>query len=446
MKKILTGDMQLKKILFKEFYRQKKGIELIASENFTSQSVLDCLGSVFTNKYSEGLPGKRYYGGNEFIDQLETLCQERALKAYRLNKEEWGINVQPYSGSVANVAAYFGILKPHDRIMGLDLPSGGHLSHGFYTPKKKISTTSIIFESLPYKIDETGYIDYDKLEEYAKVFQPKLIICGGSAYPRDINYKRFKEIADSVNAFLMCDMAHISGLVVTQEISDPFPYCDLVTTTTHKTLRGPRAGLIFYRKKYEQAINESVFPGLQGGPHQNKIAGVCTQLLEASTPEFKEYIQQVKKNAKTLGNELMNMGYKISTNGTDNHIVLCVVRDKGVTGSKVELVCELADISINKNTVYGDTSPMNPGGIRLGTSAMTTRKLKEEDFRIIAGFINESVKITIKIQDKNGKKLVDFKKDIENDEDIIKLRQKVNSFAENLYFPSTLGFDESELN
>ena len=446
MRKILTSDIQLKKILFREYNRQKRGIELIASENFTSQSVLDCLGSVFTNKYSEGLPGKRYYGGNEFIDQLETLCQKRALSVYRLNDTEWGVNVQPYSGSVANVAAYFGILKPHDRIMGLDLPSGGHLSHGFYTPKKKISTTSIIFESLPYKINESGYIDYVKLEEYAKAFQPKLIICGGSAYPRDMDYKRFKEIADSVNAYLLCDMAHISGLVATQEISDPFPYCDIVTTTTHKTLRGPRAGLIFFRKEYEQSINESVFPGLQGGPHQNKIAGICTQFLEVATPEFKEYIQQVKTNAKILASELINLGYKISTDGTDNHIVLCVVRDKGITGSKVELVCEHADISINKNTVYGDTSPMNPGGIRLGTSAMTTRKLKEEDFKKIAGFIDETVKIAIKIQDKNGKKLVDFKKDIENNEEIINLKTRVNEFSENLYFPSSLDFDESELN
>lgn len=438
MRSVLIGDSQLKNILLKEFRRQKCGIELIASENFTSQNVLDCLGSVFTNKYSEGLPGKRYYGGNQYIDELETLCQERALKTYRLNPANWGINVQPYSGSVANVAAYFGILKPHDRIMGLDLPSGGHLSHGFYTPKKKISTTSIIFESLPYKINETGYIDYDKLEEYALVFQPRLIICGGSAYPRDLDYKRFREIADKVNAYLMCDMAHISGFVATQEMSDPFPYCDLVTTTTHKTLRGPRSGLIFYKKEFKDTINDSVFPGLQGGPHQNKIAGVCTQLLEVSTPEFKEYIQQVKKNAQSLSSKLQELGYKISTNGTENHIVLCVVRDKGVTGSKVELVCEHADISINKNTVYGDTSPMNPGGIRLGSSAMTTRKLKEEDFKKIAIFIDRAVKIAIDIQNKNGKKLVDFKKGIELNNDIISLKKEVNEFSENLYFPTNM--------
>ena len=438
MRSVLIGDSQLKNILLKEFRRQKCGIELIASENFTSQNVLDCLGSVFTNKYSEGLPGKRYYGGNQYIDELETLCQERALKTYRLNPANWGINVQPYSGSVANVAAYFGILKPHDRIMGLDLPSGGHLSHGFYTPKKKISTTSIIFESLPYKINETGYIDYDKLEEYALVFQPRLIICGGSAYPRDLDYKRFREIADKVNAYLMCDMAHISGFVATQEMSDPFPSCDLVTTTTHKTLRGPRSGLIFYKKEFKDTINDSVFPGLQGGPHQNKIAGVCTQLLEVSTPEFKEYIQQVKKNAQSLSSKLQELGYKISTNGTENHIVLCVVRDKGVTGSKVELVCEHADISINKNTVYGDTSPMNPGGIRLGSSAMTTRKLKEEDFKKIAIFIDRAVKIAIDIQNKNGKKLVDFKKGIELNNDIISLKKEVNEFSENLYFPTNM--------
>ena len=438
MSRILRSDPKLKKILLNEYYRQKNGIELIASENFTSQNVLDCLGSVFTNKYSEGLPGKRYYGGNQFIDELETLCINRALQAYRLDSNKWGVNVQPYSGSIANVAAYFGILKPHDRIMGLDLPSGGHLSHGFYTSKKKISTTSIIFESLPYKIKEDGYIDYDKLEEYAKVFQPKLLICGGSAYPRDIDYKRFRNIADNVNAYLMCDMAHISGLVVTQEMNDPFEYCDIVTTTTHKTLRGPRAGLIFFKKEYENNINDSVFPGLQGGPHQNKIAGVCTQLLEAMQPEFKQYIQQVKKNANSLAKELINLGYKISTDGTDNHIVLCVVKDKGVTGSKVELVCENAHISINKNTVYGDTSPMNPGGIRLGTAAMTTRKLCENDFKTIANFIDRSVKIAINIQNNKGKKLVEFKKDIENNNEIIKLKEDVVNFSKDLYFPNDL--------
>ena len=431
----LLRDPELKKILYNEFLRQKNGIELIASENFTSESVLQCLGSVFTNKYSEGLPDKRYYGGNEYIDQMETLCQQRALKAYRLDREKWGVNVQPYSGSIANVATYLGLLKPHDRIMGLDLASGGHLSHGFYTQKKKVSSTSIMFESLPYKVDNKGYIDYDKLQEYALVYNPKLIICGGSAYPRDWDYERLRKIADMVKCILLCDMAHISGLVVTQEAKNPFEYCDVVTTTTHKTLRGPRSGIVFFKKEYESSINESVFPGVQGGPHNNNIAGVCTQLHEAMQPEFKEYIMQVKSNAQALADELKKLGYQLATDGTDNHIVLCKVIDKGVTGSKVEKVCEAADIAINKNTIAGDKSPMNPGGIRLGTAAMTTRKLKEDSFREIAQFIDRSVKIAIDVQDNYGKKLVDFSKGLVDNDEIEQLKKDVNNFAKDLYFP-----------
>ena len=428
-------DPKLDIILENEYKRQKMGIELIASENFTSSKVLSLLGSVFTNKYSEGLPGKRYYGGNKHIDELETLCIERALTAFRLNSNEWGVNVQPYSGSIANICVYLGLLNPHDRIMGLDLPSGGHLSHGFYVKQKKISKSSVMFESLPYTINETGYIDYDKLEEYAKVFQPKLLICGGSAYPRDLDYKRFREIADSVGCLLMGDIAHISGLVATQEANNPFEYCDVITTTTHKTLRGPRSGMIFYKKEFESRINESVFPGVQGGPHNNKIAALCHQLYEVSTPEFKEYIINVKKNAKMMADKLMELGYSISSNGTENHIVLVNVRDKGITGSKVEKVCELADISINKNAVYGDTSAMNPGGIRLGSSAMTTRLCNETHFTKIAEFIDETVKICLEIQKEKGVKLKDFLVDIEKNKSIIELRNKVNEFSKDLYFP-----------
>ena len=289
MENLKNSDNQLYELILQEKLRQKSGLELIASENFTSKSVMECLGSVLTNKYSEGLPGARYYGGNEIIDKIENLCIKRALETYKLSPEEWGVNVQPYSGSVANMAAYLGVLQPHDRIMGLDLPSGGHLTHGYYTAKKKISATSIIFESFGYRVKNDGYIDYDELDEIAKRFKPKMIICGASAYPRDLDYKRFREIADSCGAFLLCDMAHISGLVATGEMNNPFELCDFVTTTTHKTLRGPRSGIIFYRNQYKNDINFSVFPGLQGGPHEHQIAGVATQLLEAQTPEFKDY-------------------------------------------------------------------------------------------------------------------------------------------------------------
>ena len=429
-------DQSLFNILRNEFLRQRNGIELIASENFASQGMLNYLGSVFTNKYSEGEPNRRYYGGNKYIDQLETLCQQRALNAYRLNSDQWGVNVQPYSGSVANIALYLGILNLHDRIMGLDLPSGGHLSHGFYTPSKKISKTSVMFESLPYKIKEDGLIDYDKLEETAILFNPKLIICGGSAYPRDWNYQRFRDIADKVNAYLLCDMAHISGLVAADEANNPFEFCDFVTTTTHKTLAGPRSGMIFFRNEFKERINESVFPGVQGGPHQNKIGALAYQLNVASTPEFKTYIQNVKSNAKILAHELESLGFTISTGGTDNHIVLVDLKSKGISGSKFEKVCELADISVNKNTVYGDKNAMNPSGVRLGTAAMTTRECGEMEIRQIALFLNEVANICIRIQNEKGKKLVDFNRDIESNTEIHNLREIVNSFAAPLYFPS----------
>lgn len=317
---------------------------------------MEANGSVLTNKYSEGLPGARYYGGNEVIDAVERLCQERALAAFGLDPAEWGVNVQPYSGmhttnriitnlqgSTANMAAYVGILQPHDRIMGLDLPSGGHLTHGYQTAKKKISSTSIFFESMPYQVRPSdGLIDMDQLEANARLFHPRLIICGGSAYPREWDYARFRAIADEVGAMLMCDMAHISGLVAAAAVDSPFKYADLVTTTTHKTLRGPRAGLIFFRKALQDRINFAVFPGCQGGPHNNTIAAVAVALKQAASPEFKEYALAVKENASKLAEELAALGYTICTGGTDNHLILWDLRPQGLGGSKMERVCEMA--------------------------------------------------------------------------------------------------------
>lgn len=269
---LATSDPEVWSIINNEHKRQFDGIELIASENFVSAAVMEALGSCMTNKYSEGLPGARYYGGNVNIDQIEILCQRRALSLFSLDEKDWGVNVQPYSGSPANLAVYTALLKPHDRVMGLDLPSGGHLTHGYQTNKRKVSATSIFFESLPYKVDPTtGLINYAELAHLAGLFKPKLIIAGASAYPRDWDYARMKAIADSVGAYLMADIAHIAGLVATKQCNSPFPYCDVVTTTTHKSLRGPRSGLIFFRKPLTDAVNNAVFPALQGGPHNHQI-------------------------------------------------------------------------------------------------------------------------------------------------------------------------------
>ena len=428
--------------------RQRAGLELIASENFTSRAVMEVNGSCLTNKYSEGLPGARYYGGNEVIDGVERLCQGRALAAFRLSPEEWGVNVQALSGSPANFAVYTGLLEPHDRIMGPDLPHGGHLTHGFITPRGlRVSATSVYFESMPYRLDEaTGLIDYDKLAETSQLFRPKMIIAGASAYSRNYDYRRMREIADACGAYLLADMAHVSGLVAAGLAADPFEYCDVVTTTTHKSLRGPRAGMIFMRKGgdygdvLEKNINSAVFPGLQGGPHNNAIGALAVALKLAQTPEFVDYQKQVVANCQALADRLLELGHTLVSGGTDNHLILVDLKPKGVDGARVEKVLDLAHITLNKNSVPGDKSAVVPGGMRVGTPALTTRGFVEEDFVAVADLIDRGVAIAkdLKARTPGDGKLKAFREFVGDGSafpEIAQLRADVHALASEFPMP-----------
>lgn len=379
-------DKELKKILDAEKIRQKKTVTLIASENYCSDDVRAALGSEIVNKYSEGYPGRRYYRGQENADKVEKLCQERALKAFKLSNKKWAVNVQALSGSPANLAVLLALVPVGEKVMGLRLDHGGHLTHGH-----SVSATGKLWKQVPYGVDEkTERFNYDEIKEIVLREKPALIIAGYTAYPRKVDWKKFREIADACGALLLCDMSHLSGLVAGGAYPAPFPYADVVTTTTHKTLRGPRSALIFSKidsRNLSAKIDKAVFPGIQGGPHMNQIAAVAVALREAAEPKFKTYAKQVIKNAQAFAKALQKHGWRIVTGGTDSHLLLMDtwMNGKGLPGDAASVILEKEGIVVNKNTIPGETrSPMDPSGLRLGTAAETTRGWKEKDFEKLA--------------------------------------------------------------
>lgn len=384
MKNLQQTDSAIYDIIQKETERQEYGIELIASENYTSKAVMEAMGSVLTNKYSEGYVGKRYYGGNEVIDEMEQLAIDRCKELFGCEH----VNVQPLSGSPANAAVYLAVLKPGDKVLGLKLDHGGHLSHGH-----PVNFSGMLYNFVQYEVEkETGRIDMDKVREIALREKPKMILAGFSAYSRNLDWKRFKEIADEVGAITMADISHIAGLIAGKALESPVPYFDIVTTTTHKTLRGPRAAIIMCKEQYAKAIDKGLFPGMQGGPHDHINAGKAVAFYEALQPEFQEYAKNVIKNAQAMANELMKRGYKIISDGTDNHLMVVDMTSKGVSGKESEVALEKVGISTSRSTIPFDTrKPFDPSGLRIGTAAITTRGFTEEDSVKVADIIDRTI-------------------------------------------------------
>ncbi len=401
-----TTDPKIYELAQKELKRQSEHLEMIASENFTYPAVMEAMGSVFTNKYAEGYPKKRYYGGCEYADQVEQLAIDRACELFGCTYA----NVQPNSGSQANQAVYQALLKPYDKILGMDLSQGGHLTHG-----SKVSSSGKTYSSFFYGVDKNGRIDYDEVRKIAKIVKPKIIVCGASAYPREINFEKFREIADEVGAYLFGDVAHIAGLIVANEHPNPFPHCHIITTTTHKTLRGPRGGLILTNdEELSKKINSAIFPGIQGGPLVHVIAAKAVGFLKNLEPSWKEYAKQVKANTKILSNILLKRGYNVVSGGTDNHLILVSFLDKSFSGKDADIALGKAGITVNKNTVPGETrSPFVTSGIRIGSAALTSRGMKEKEFEIIANNI------------------ADILDDIENEELQKKIKKELKELASN---------------
>ncbi|SHL00753.1 glycine hydroxymethyltransferase [Anaerocolumna jejuensis DSM 15929] len=397
---VLGFDAELAQAIQKEIGRQEDHIELIASENFVSKAVMAAMGSPLTNKYAEGYPGKRYYGGCEYVDIAENLAMDRAMKLFGCTYA----NVQPHSGAQANMAVFFALVKPGDTVMGMNLAHGGHLTHG-----SPVNISGSYFNIVPYGVNDEGFIDYEELEKTALSVKPKLIVAGASAYARKIDFKRFREIADAVGAYLMVDMAHIAGLVAAGYHESPIPYAHVTTTTTHKTLRGPRGGMILSSAEFaeEHKLNKAVFPGIQGGPLMHVIAAKAVCFKEALDPSFKVYAANIIENAQALAKALTERGFQIVSGGTDNHLMLVDLQNKGVTGKEAEKLLDAANITCNKNTIPNDpASPFVTSGIRLGTPAITTRGMKAEDMEVIA----EAISLLIADVDKNKQKAMELVK------------------------------------
>lgn len=393
MTNLKIQDKELYDIIKSEETRQNENIELIASENFVSDAVREAVGSILTNKYAEGYSGARYYGGCENIDQIETLAVSRACKLFGAEHA----NVQPHSGSQANMAVYMALINPGDTVLGMDLSNGGHLTHG-----SKVNFSGKLYNFISYGVDNNGYIDYEDVQKKALEFKPKIILAGASAYSRVIDFAKFREIADKIGAIFMVDMAHIAGLVCAGVHPNPVEYADVVTTTTHKTLRGPRSGLILCKEKYAKQIDKTIFPGIQGGPLEHVIAGKAVCFKEAMSDEFKAYAKQVVLNAKVLSNELMNRGFNIVSNGTDNHLMLVDLRNRKITGKEATERLDRVGITVNKNSIPNDEQkPSITSGIRIGTPAVTTKGLKEEDMIILAEAIDIILKPQITDEDIN---------------------------------------------
>ena len=381
---LVKVDEEIYNLVGKELEREQEGIELIASENFASKAVMEAMGSYLTNKYAEGYPAKRYYGGCQVVDEVEELARERAKKLFGAEHA----NVQPHSGSQANMAVYFTILQPGDTVLGMDLSHGGHLTHG-----STVNFSGRLYNFVSYGVNkETEMIDYEQIRRLALEYKPKLIVAGASAYSRIIDFKKLKDICDEVGAYFMVDMAHIAGLVATGAHPSPVPYADFLTSTTHKTLRGPRGGLILCKEKYAKALDKNIFPGIQGGPLMHTIAAKAVCFKEALQPEFKEYINKVVKNCKVLAEELVKYDFKLVSNGSDNHLILVDLNNKDITGKDAEKLLDSIGITVNKNTVPNETkSPFVTSGIRIGTAAVTTRGFDEEDMKEVAALINDAI-------------------------------------------------------